>query len=317
MLRSISTALISTRSASTPGESVFQAAYFKLTCQRSTEDRDHKLAHFLGAIRPQSLKMLETIRDIGAGAEAFLALNAHSESLKDLRLCVSNDSLPHLSLLRDCTALESLRIEDVHGTTDLEKTQHDVFTETIDWLRKCENIKNISFTRLSSAPAIMTPILLDDKIQLRKLEIDLYSANQAQALHQALVNQKSSLRVLSLSGETDLMVRDDVDAIVDSVKQLTGLMTLKLMLVQEIFQDEHLITMIQNLTSLEDLYLTGMEIKDSVLEYVGNLPNLKSVVFSGISKFTTEGLFEFISRLGSGNEGIRVMVDMVSLARHK
>ncbi|KAF1959538.1 hypothetical protein CC80DRAFT_466442 [Byssothecium circinans] len=56
--------------------------------------------------------------------------------------------------------------------------------------------------------------------------------------------------------------------------------------------------------------MSGLELTDRVLEYVGNLGNLRSVTLAGISKFTAEGLFEFISRLGPNNEGIRIMIDM-------
>jgi hypothetical protein len=257
------------------------------------------------------MRMLETIRDIGAGAETFLALSAHSESLKDLRLCVSDDSLQHLSLLRGCIGLESLRIEDTGGRINLEKTQNDVFLETIDWLRKCEDLRNISFTRFQSASAIITPLLLEDKIELRKIEIDSYVPRESEVFHRALTHQSSSLRVLQLLGDTDGMFRDDVDVLVDSIKQLTGLTTLKLGLVQEIFQDDHLIAIIDNLRLLEELYITGIEIRDRVLESVAHLSNLRSVTFSGISKFTTDGLLEFVSRLTPGNQGLRVLIDMV------
>jgi hypothetical protein len=108
------------------------------------------------------------------------------------------------------------------------------------------------------------------------------------------------------------MCRDDVDTIVDSLTQLTGLTTLKLALVLEIFQDDHLIAIISDLKNLEDLYITGMEVKDGVLDCVGRLTYLKSVTFSGISKFTLEGIIEFVSRLTPGNQGIRIMIDMVS-----
>lgn len=261
-------------------------------------------------MRPQSLQYLQTIRDIGVGAETFLALNAHGKSLTDLTLCVSNESLPHLSLLRGCTSLEALRIEDVHGTMDLEKTQNDVFLETIDWLRKCEKVRTLSFGNFQAASAMVTPLLVEHKIQLHRLEITSYIVKDSRMFHQALTHQRSSLRFLSLRGDTEGMFRDDIDVLVDSLKQLTGLTTLHLYLVQEVFQDDHLISIIDNLRLLEDLYVTGMEIKDGVLESVAGLGVLKSVVFSGISKFTTDGLLEFVARLGPGNQGIRVMVDM-------
>ncbi|KAF2872174.1 hypothetical protein BDV95DRAFT_492405, partial [Massariosphaeria phaeospora] len=169
------------------------------------EDRDHKFSKFIGALKPNSLKTLDIIGDINLAAESFLALTTHGESLKDLSFCVSSESLPHISLLRGCTALESLRIEDAHGTTNLEATQNDIFLETIDWLKNCEDLRSLSFTRLQSAASIATPLLLQDNIKLRKLEIDSYLPQDSRLFHQALIHQRRTLMFLSLSGDTEGM----------------------------------------------------------------------------------------------------------------
>lgn len=251
---------------------------------------------------------INTLGDIGASAETFLALSSHGAVLKDLKICLSSDSLAHISLLGGCTTLETLRIEDVHATTVLEETHKDTFLETIEWLRKCENLQTLAFPRFLSAPALLTPILLEHKIKLRHLEVDSYVLNENRQFHQALVHQKDSLAFLSLSGETDGMFRDDLDIIVDALQQLVQLKTLRLLL-QEVFREEHLILIIRNLSLLEELCMYGLELNDRILEFVGNLGNLRSATLGGISKFTTDGLLEFISRLGPGNQGIRVMID--------
>jgi hypothetical protein len=276
----------------------------------TADDRDQKLAKFLSAIRPQSLKVLELIRDIGAGPETFLALNSHSKSLTELKLCTSDDSLPHLSLLRGCTAIEVLEIEVDKGAINLEQTQNDVFLETIDWLRQCSSLRQLTFHKLLSAPSLVAPLLLEDKIKLQRLQIRDYLAKDSQIFHQALVHQKHSLRDLSLDGDTEGMFRDDVEILVDALKQLTELRELRLVLLQEVLQDEHLISIIDNLPKLEDLYVSGLEIKDGVLISLSNLRNLRSVVFTGISTFTADGLTDFARRLGPGNQGIRIMVSL-------
>jgi hypothetical protein len=272
-------------------------------------DNDHKFAKFLSSMRPNSLQTLQTISDVKAGAETFLALNHHGKSLEDLRLCVSNDSIPHLSLLQGCIALKTLRIEDIHGTVDLDATEHDVFLETIAWLRKCENLQRLSFSKLQSGAAIITPVLLEEKIQLSSLEIDSYTLKDHRTFHQALVQQQSSLRILFLSGDTEGMFRDDLDILVDSLKRLRELRDLHLIL-PEVLRDEHLVTILTDLTLLEDLYVSGLELNDIVLPHLASLPNLRTVTISGISKFTMDGLLDFVSRFGSGNQGIRVSIDM-------
>lgn len=275
----------------------------------TSDDSDHKFAKFLGSIRPNSLRQLHTIRDTKAGAEAFLALNQHGESLEDLKLCISNDSAPFLNLLAGCTALKYLRIEDYHGQIDLEATQNDVFLEVIAWLKKCTGLQELAFPRLQSGAAIATPILLEHNIRLGHLEMDNYILKDHKTFHQALVHQQATLRYLSLSGETDGMFRDDLDTLVDSLKQLHELRDLKLLL-PEVLRDEHLIAILDNLQLLEDLYISGLELNDVLLGSVASLPNLRSVTLSGISKFTTDALLDLVTRLGSGNSGIRITIDM-------
>lgn len=260
-------------------------------------------------MRPNSLKTIHTISDIGASAETFLALNNHGKSLAELRICVSDDSMPHLSLLAGCTEVEALYIEDAHGTIVLEETQNDVFLETIDWLRKCEKLQRLSFAQVLSASALVTPVLLEHKIRLRNLEINSYVLKDSRQFHQALVHQKDSLSFLSLNGDTEDLFRDDIDIIVDSLRELTELRVLRL-LFQETLQEEHLISIISHLSLLEELYVNGLELNDRILDFVGKLSNLRSVTLAGISKFTTDGLLEFVSRLGPGNQGLRVMIDM-------
>ena len=273
------------------------------------DERDHMFSKFIGSMRPQSLKAINAISDIGAGPETFLALSGHGESLKDLRLCVLDESLQHLSLLGGCIALESLMIDDVRGTTNLEETQNDVFLEMVAWLRKCTELRSLVFTRLQSAAALITPVLLEHNIRLRKLELDSYVLKDHQAFHQALVHQKESLKFLSLKGESDGIFRDDVDIMVDSLRQLTELRVLELF-IHEVFRDEHFVAVTQDMEHLEDLYISGLVITDELLDVLAKLNNLRSVTFTGISKFTVTGLLEFIDCLGSGNQGIRIMIDM-------
>ena len=274
-----------------------------------SDDRDHKFAEFLGSMRANSLKSLQTFHDIGADAETFLALNHHGASLEDLRLYTSNDSLAHLSMLQGCTALRQLRIEDTHGIVDLEATQNDVFLETVAWLRKCKELRSISLSNLHSGAALITPVLLQHDMQVEHLDIDSYVLKDHKTFHQALVHQQSNLVELSLSGDTDGMFRDDLDILVDSLKQLKAMRRLSLLL-PEVLRDEHVVAMVQGLTQLETIYVSGLELNDIVLPSIGGLPNLRDVTLSGISKFSVTGLFDFISQLGPGNQGIRVTIDM-------
>jgi hypothetical protein len=212
-------------------------------------------------------------------------------------------------MLQGCTALKQLRIEDTHGTVDLETTQNDVYLETVDWLRKCRNLRNLSFSNFPSGISVITPVLLEHDMRLEQLEVDSYVLKDHKGFHQALVHQQTTLIELSLSGDTDGMFRDDLDILVDSLKQLKAMRRLSL-LIPEILRDEHIITLLQGLTQLESVYVTGLELNDIILPSIGGLPNLRDITLSGISKFSADGLIEFISQLGPGNHGIRVTIDM-------
>lgn len=212
-------------------------------------------------------------------------------------------------MLAGCTALEEVRIEDVHARTVLEETQNDVFLETVNWLKNCERLHRLSFVGLLSAATLVTPLLLEHKIRLRSLELDSYVLKDSRHFHQALIHQKDNLTYLSLSGDTDGMFRDDVDALVDSLKQLRQMEVLRLLL-QEMFREEHLVSIVNNLSRLEELYINGLLLTDSLLESIGKLTNLRSVVLAGISRFTFDALYQFIEQLGPGNQGIRIMIDM-------
>lgn len=272
------------------------------------DDRDHKFAEFLSSMRVNSLRSLQTMHDIGADAETFLALNHHGSSLEDLGMYTSNDSLSHLSMLKGCTTLRQLRIEDTHGTVDLQATQNDVFVETIAWLGKCKDLRSIRFSNFASGASVITPVLLEHEMRLEHLEIDSYILKDHKTFHQALVHQQANLVELTLNGETEGMFRDDLDILVDSLKQLKALQRLSLTLL-EVLRDEHIMTIFQDLKQLETVYVTGLELNDDILPTFGGLPNLRDVTLSGISKFSKDGLDEFISMLGSGNQGIRVTID--------
>jgi hypothetical protein len=145
-------------------------------------------------------------------------------------------------------------------------------------------------------------------MRLEHLEIDSYILKDHKTFHRALVHQQANLVELTLNGETEGMFRDDLDILVDSLKQLKSLQRLSLTLL-EVLRDEHIMTIFQDLKQLETIYVTGLELNDDILPTFGGLPNLRDVTLSGISKFSKDGLDEFISMLGPGNQGIRVTID--------
>jgi hypothetical protein len=225
-------------------------------------------------------------------------------------LSLATAALPHLSLLAGCTALETLRLEDADGVIDLKATQHDVFSDVVAWLRECSNLHNLGLLNVVDAAALVLPLLTQEGITFRKLEIDTYVVRSNKLFHRALIHQRTSLRALTLSGDSDEMFRDDVDVLVDSLSALTELRELELRGVSDWLKDEHFVQIIDKLDKLEDFYISGLEVTDAVLEKAAGLRNLRSITFMVMSKFTVDGLLEFVSKLGPSNQGLVLLVGM-------
>lgn len=280
-----------------------------LTPVRQADCADHKLSVFLSSVRPQTLRFFETISDVRVGPETCLALNNHCQSLKTVKMSLKSEALPHLAFLKGCTAVENLQLTDTDRTVELEKTEHDVFLEIVAWLRECRNLRELGFTNFLSAAAIVTPLLLEEHIQLQRLQVDYYVAKDNRNFHMALAHQPS-LRSLFLKGDGyDGVTRDDLDTMVESLGRLTELRELEFRGVSDLFDEARIVYLAEHLKNLEDLYVGGTEVTDAVWEELASVKNLRSLTFVALSKFTTDGLLEFISKLGPGNRGIVLTID--------
>ncbi|MCJ1384158.1 hypothetical protein MMC17_007274 [Xylographa soralifera] len=270
-------------------------------------DTDPLFAAFLQDLRPQSLESLEIISYSDIGAETFLALNCHSKSLLDLKLDnIKPEAMPALSMLKDCTALNSLSLAETIGSTDLEHTQNDIFLEVIGWLRDCKNLQTITFHKFLSGPAVLTPILLESNIHLVRLEVTDYAASKAKDFHQALAHQQS-LRSIVLKSDGEVC---DINALVSSLCKIVHLVDLRLSNVSDFFRDEHICLLASNLPELESLWISGWGITDQIWPYLKLLHSLRRLDINAWSSFTTDGLLEYISGLGEGNWGLFLAVMM-------
>jgi hypothetical protein len=270
-------------------------------------DCDQKLAAIFSGLPGQTLTSFIAYSRVDFGAESSLALNCHGKSLNHLELQLTNDAIPHMGFLKGCTALESLKLTDIYKTIDLEKTQHDVFLEVVSWLIESRKLNLLILNGFISGAAIATPVLLEERIKLEHLEIDNYAQKDQKTFHQALLHQPSIQR-LTLDSEP-VEFRDDLDVLVHSLCQLNQLRALKLIGVSAMFSDNHISALSERLELLDDLYVGGLQLTDASLESIVHLRNLRNIAFSGITTFTMEGLLNFISRLGTGNQGLVLAID--------
>lgn len=282
--------------------------------QWAGDDSDQHLGSFLSSMNPDTLTYFENFSSCGIGLETCLGLNSHGKALNTLKLALGDNGLPGLAVLQNCTALESLKLVDLRPPHDLANDQSEVFQGTVDWLKQCPQLREITLTNFVSAPALLAEVLSGSSIQLEKLEINtntdnwMYVLKDNQKFHHALGEQRH-LRSLLLKADPEPASRDDLEMLCDALCNLTELRELKLSRTSDYFSDQHIQLLTACLVNLEELYTSGYGISDAVLRSLSNLKNLKNVNFSGVTTFTKEGLLNFANSLGSGNQGLVFAVD--------
>lgn len=272
------------------------------------------MSSFLNEIKPHSLQSLEIFSHSTIGPESFLALNCHKDSLAELHLrSISADAMISLHLLKGCTNIVSLQLsESSVSTTDLEHRHNDIFLEIIAWLRECKHLKSVKLSHFFSAPSLLTPILLEDDIELAELELDQYTMTVGKTFHRAL-SQQRSLKSLYLKGEGDELGTDGYDILVDSLCNLRNLTELSLENISDYFQDKHICQLAQRLPKLENFATSGWGITDVVLKDLVNLKYLRRLLFNALTNFTAKGLLAYVQGLSYSNQGFVLAVMMADM----
>lgn len=261
-------------------------------CLRSEVDPD--LASFFSCLRPNSLRSFTAISAQRIGPETLLAMNHHSDSLKVLKLDgLVTDTIRNISLLQGCEALEALDIQDADGFINLEATENDIFLEVIAWLGRCRRLRELSFKKFRSAPAILTDICLRDHIRLKKLEVLDYSLLSNQSFHQAISHQ-TSLECLILRADAEGSFRDDIDTLVSSISQLSNLKELDLLYTSDYFKSSEIKQLASNLPNLEKITFSGLEVTDEIWPSIADLHHLRAFNSHGLTTFTLDGLLNYM-----------------------
>ena len=274
-------------------------------------DADATLATFFNDIRPQSLESLGIHSGSNIASLSFQALSKHCETLTDLTLkSLSAEAMQSLSLLKECRKLTTLSLaESISSTTDLEHRHNDIFLEVVEWLRGCTNLRSVQLSHFYSGPALLEPVLREKTVHIQELELDGYVMTPAKSFHRALA-QHTSLRSLCLKGEGDDYGLEGYNILVDSLCQLENLTDLRLKDIADYFTDEHVCKLARYLPKLEVLVTGGWGITDEVFKELRLLSSLKMLQFNAITKFTAQGLMEFVLALGPGNMGFALSVLM-------
>ncbi|KAI9646767.1 hypothetical protein NHQ30_004766 [Ciborinia camelliae] len=275
-----------------------------------SDNTDHNPASFIKGLRQNSLLSLEVLSNCRIGPTFLSALGNHSESLKSLRLQSLNaEAIKNLNILQSCTALETLDLEDSQHIVDLEATEKDVFLEIIEWLGRCDKLRELVLNRIVCAPAILKQVCLRNNIQLQRLVVTGPALVSDTEFHRA-ISRQTDLEVLELRGSSDevFRVRDDIDNLLASICQLTKLKELTIMESFEYFSSNEIKRLAQSLPLLEKFHFSGYGIGDEIFPYLSTLHNLRDVSIAAISSFTLDGLLAYVSTLRDTNQGLVLSV---------
>lgn len=244
------------------------------------------------------------------GAQSFLALNCHRETLTELKLNgLKAESISALSLLKGCINLTSLLLsENGVATQDLEKRHYGIFLEVVAWLCQCKGLRTISLYNLLSAPGLLTPVLLENSIHLTKLALEGYLMSESKDFHRALSRQ-TSLQDLWLKGESSDNL-EDVDLLVESLSKLENLTDMRLQEVSDNFLDKHFCTLARSLQRLEVWESSGYAITDYIWSDMASMKSLRRLDFNAQTRFSSSGIMNFIFNLSAGNSGLLLNIGM-------
>ena len=284
------------------------------TSSRREEDSDHKLAEFISNMPANTLSDFENHGDCGIGPETCLALTRHDKSLRALALALPEKGIEGLGLFQSCTNIEKLKLVDLQAPHDMKATMNDVLSDMVNWLKECKTLREVTFTNFVSAPDILTEVLNVPEIQLEDLQINArenstYKLKDHVEFHLAIGRQEK-LRSLLLKADPEPFSPTARDSLVSQLVQLKDLRYLQLAKISDYFQDGHVQDISKNLVNLEDLLVAGWQLGDASLAELHHLSELKSLAFSGASIFTTAGLLDYINKLGPGNQGLALSIDM-------
>ena len=194
------------------------------------------------------------------------------------------------------------------ATQDLEKRHNDIFLEVVAWLCQCKRLRTISLYNLLGAPALLTPVLLESGIHLTKLALEGYLMSESRDFHRAL-SQQTSLQDLWLKGESSDNL-EDVDLLVESLSKLENLTDMRLQDVSDYFLDKHFCTLAKSLQRLEVWESSGYAIGDEIWGDMASMKSLRRLEFNAPTRFTSDGIMNYILNLGPGNNGLLLNIAM-------
>lgn len=283
-----------------------------ISFHRNGDKPDQALATVLNELRPQSLESFSSFNYGNFGTRSFQALGSHGETLTELQLGgLTSSNIPKLSLLRRCTNLVSVLFGHIgRYAADRNESHREALFETVAWLKECKKLQVLTCSSFFSAPALTELLSSENCIHLTSLRYEGFIWQNGpefhNRFHRVLANQ-TSLQSLSLKGD---MVRDALgaDSLVESLSKLVNLTNLRLEMICDTLVDEDILQLVSRLPKLKVCTMGGVGLTDAIWDEFASLKSLRSLTLEGATRFTADGIFDFIEKLGPGNKGLVLLI---------
>ncbi|QIW95690.1 hypothetical protein AMS68_001208 [Peltaster fructicola] len=275
---------------------------------------DTHLAALIGGLPENTIVLFENISDCKINTLTCSALNKHGKSLRTLSLALMDDGLLALAKLSDCTRLTTFAIDWLRQTPGLYTSKKDACEEIAEWLKGCNTLSDVTLKNISFAPELLSPLLRGSQASLTSLtltatESALYDIRSQSEFHN-LLGQQRELNELILAANADDASFEDRAVMLTALCNLKSLRKLRVTRLADDFVGADLQELTDHLTNLEDLYIGGIGYTDDNLQSLGKLPRLRNLVVAGLSRFTADGLLDFVLNLGDGNHGLSLQIDL-------
>lgn len=262
-------------------------------------EADRVFASFLRALPGNSLQQMTFISRSDIHRETFAALSErHGLSVRDLRLDLCEDAVFSLCVLKGCTRLEVLVLEDGVGSVEIGKLDKTAMEDCVSWLVSCAKLKEIRFKGLRDGPRLLGKAAASGQAAWQDLRVQDYSmcAKDSISFHNSLA-RVPTLESLHLQADSDDATALDHKTLVDTLCALPRLRDLSLLEIADGFDEADLAQIFSHTILLERL-CTGADIMtDQTLEALTLLRHLKSFTALAISRFSFDALLAYINQL--------------------
>ncbi|RDW90759.1 uncharacterized protein DSM5745_02534 [Aspergillus mulundensis] len=258
------------------------------------------------ALPPNSLEYFEVLSFSHLGPRSIKALATQKDSLTELKLTsLTIDTIRELPSLTPLPQLEVLSLTD-SAPAAWDEQFDTTLGEVADWIGTCPKLKHLEVRRFMNDSRLLTKALMHDEIRLTGLSFAGFKLAEGFNFLYDLKGH-TSLQYLYLRGEGSPDPSHN-NLLVESIATLNELRELELKDVSDCFTMEQAGELTMSLLNLERLWISGEAYNDSIWPAFSCLSKLKSLAVYALSNFTADGVVDFISQLGPGNQGFSLSI---------